>query len=241
MDLKEIERLIAQHKHWHHRIELAPGLSTPGVSDSHGLLRYLEDLGLPSDFHGARVLDLGCRDGFFSFELERRGAEVVPVDYVEPSSTGFPIAASILGSNLVYVVDNVYRLDRDRHGSFDHVLFLGLLYHLRNPMFALDHIRSVLNDGGTLWVETQLATDPEALENDRPLWQFFPRDELNNDDTNMWGPNMAGLRSVLEDCEFEILEVKVVGGRGLAKARAVNDERLKFFRELDTAVIRLSS
>jgi tRNA (mo5U34)-methyltransferase len=232
--------LIAKHEHWHHMIEVAPGITTPGTSNSKGLLDLLDGLGLPPAFDGAKVLDLGCRDGFFSFELEKRGAEVTPVDYATPESTGFPIAAQILGSSLQYVVENVYCLDPIRLGTYEHVLCLGLLYHLRNPMIALDRIRSIVREGGLLWVETHLAAEPTILESSLPLWQFFPRNELNDDDSNMWGPNMTGLTKVLEECEFEVLDTVTLGYRGIVKARAVTDARLGHVRDLDSAAVRLA-
>ncbi len=86
--------MISAYPRWYHRIEVRPGLITPGVNDSPGTLQMLQ---LPSDCTGMRVLDIGTRDGFFAFELERRGADVVAVDYMPAERTGFPIAAQLLG------------------------------------------------------------------------------------------------------------------------------------------------
>ena len=61
-------------RHWYHRIEIKPGIVTPGINDATVTLAMLD---LPDDATGLRVLDVGTRDGFFAFELERRGAEVV--------------------------------------------------------------------------------------------------------------------------------------------------------------------
>jgi tRNA (mo5U34)-methyltransferase len=232
-DLEAIRRRIAQHPTWYHRIELAPGLRTPGVHDSQAALAQLDALGLPGDCGGLRVLDVGCRDGFFAFELQRRGATVVGVDYVEPTATGFAIAAEILGSTVEYVVDNVYNLSRERYGTFDLVLFLGVLYHLRNPMLALDRVRDVVKPGALVWVETQIVPDPTLASLPEPLWQLFPRDTLRGDATNKWAPNAAGLRCVLEECEFKVLRLECVSDRAWVKAEAVVDARLQYFRDLD--------
>ena len=92
-----------------------------------------------------RVLDIGARDGFFSFELERRGADVVAIDYIDPGRDRLPgRARAARARRSTTVVDNVYRLSRERHGEFDIVLFLGVLYHLRDPLLALDRLWDVL-------------------------------------------------------------------------------------------------
>ena len=75
-DNQQIVDLIRNVEFWYHQIELAPGIVTPGVNDSPAVLRNLEALGLPDDCSGLRVLDIGCRDGFFSFAMEARGANV---------------------------------------------------------------------------------------------------------------------------------------------------------------------
>src|SRR3954469_21042627 len=85
----EIRARIDTVPHWYHQIEIRPGVVTPGINDSSETLQLLS---LPDDATGTRVLDIGVRDGYFSFELERRGAEVLAIDYLEPSETGFPIA-----------------------------------------------------------------------------------------------------------------------------------------------------
>src|SRR6266496_1047254 len=103
-----LQEKISSVPFWYHRIELKPGLITPGINDSQAVLKFLE---LPKDCSGLRVLDIGARDGFFSFELEQRGAEVLAIDYVPPDRTGFMVAKEILGSNVTYKVANVYDLD----------------------------------------------------------------------------------------------------------------------------------
>src|SRR6201996_4023048 len=140
-DAQEALRLIAAHPHWYHQIEVAPGVVTPGVNDSQMIL---DTLRLPDDLSGLRVLDIGARDGFFSFECERRGAaEVVAIDYLPPEETGFPIAKKLVGSDVELRQANVYDLTPEEFGTFDLVLFLGVLYHLRDPMLALDRIADV--------------------------------------------------------------------------------------------------
>lgn len=234
----EAAQRIAAYKFWYHSIEVAPGVATPGVHDSPSGLAVLDSLGLPADCTGMRALDVGARDGFYSFELERRGAEVTAIDYADPKSTGFPIAAELLGSRLRCEVCNVYDVTRERHGTFDLVMFLGLLYHLRNPLLALDRIRDVMRDGGLLFVETQMAVDPALAASETPALQFFPRDALMGDATNKWAPNPAALRALVEESGFRALGAEDFGSRGYVAAEAVSDEMLDRFRSLDSSTGR---
>jgi tRNA (mo5U34)-methyltransferase len=234
-DEKRIRSLMKSVKYWYHQIELAPGVVTPGVNDSQSQLNNLNALGLPSDCSQLRVLDIGCSDGFFSFEMERRGATVVAVDYTRPDVTGFSVASQILGSNVVHIVENVYDLSPEKYGLFDLVLFLGVLYHLRNPMLALDRIRRVTKVDGLLFVESQLATDRTLSSLATPAWQFFPRNSLNNDESTKWAPNLEGLKSAAEEAQFKVSDSSVCGARGYLKAQAVVDSKKEFFRELDSS------
>jgi len=234
-DEATIRELIAGHETWYHQIELAPGIVTPGSHRSSRGLRFLDRLGLPREGAGRRVLDVGCRDGFFAFEMERRGFEVVGIDYADPEVTGFGIAQRILGSRIEYRTENVYDLDPDRHGTFDVVLFLGVLYHLRNPLMALDRVRAVTAEGGEVFVETQLASDRAVKKSKLPLWRFYPRDSLAGDASNKWAPNLPGLKVALEESQFEVVDTAVDGDRGLARGRAVADHFLEYHRRLDAS------
>ncbi len=227
--------MIRKHLHWYHRIEVAPGVMTPGIHDSQMGLRHLDALGLPVDCSGLRALDIGCRDGFFAFELEHRGAHVIGLDYADPDETGFSIASQLVGSEVTYIVDNVYNLDPEKHGTFDLVLFLGVLYHLRNPMLALDRIRSITGCDGLLFVETQLPIDRGIRHTNTPAMQFFPRSELHGDPTSKWAPNLPGLRAVVEESQFEVLQAAAHRKRGYLRARAIEDAELDMSRELDGA------
>ena len=232
-DLETLRARVAGHRNWWHRIELAPGLVTPGVQDSAEVLGQLDALGLPRVATGLRVLDVGCRDGAFAFEMERRGASVVALDYADPTLTGFSIVAEALRSNVEYRLANVYELSPERHGTFDVVLFLGVLYHLRNPMLALDGVRSVTRPGGLVFVETRVCTEPALAGLDVPVWRFYPGDALDGDETNKWAPNLAGLRSVVQECQLDVLETVVVNDRAALKARSIENPQLDYYRTLD--------
>jgi tRNA (mo5U34)-methyltransferase len=240
---------VADHPNWYHRIEVHPGVVTPGINDTQKNIEILDRIGLPKDVRGKRVLDVGAADGAFSFLMEQRGAaEVVAVDYRAADHTGFHIAAQLLGSRAHYHVDNVYHLSREKYGEFDIILFLGVLYHLRNPLLAIDTLRALARPGAKLFVETHLidnyvqfpdgSSQPLAALNQRlvgtPLWQFFPRDTLSKDATNKWAPNMAGLKAVVEEASFGVMATDIYATRGFLYAQALEDDSLNYFRTLDS-------
>ena len=247
-DRAEIERLIAEHGRWWHEIELAPGILTPGDDSNRMKLPILDALGLPPDLRGKRALDIGASDGYFSFELEKRGAEVVAIDFVPETYSGFATARKILDSAVDYRMDNVYNLTPESYGSFDVVLFLGVLYHLRKPLAALDAIRSVMKDDAQLFVGTMLideyvllpdgsTTTLDALNpllKNIPLWQFYPGDALNGDYTNEFAPNRRALEAALREAQFRVDELRVVSMGGYARATAIVDERVAKYQRLDS-------
>ena len=223
--------------HWYHRIELRPGIVTPGINDTP---RFLQQLDLPADCTGLRVLDLGTRDGFFAFEMERRGADVLAIDYLPSSTTGFDVASAVLGSRVTYVQDNIYRVTPEKYGMFDVVLFLGLLYHLPDPLCALGIVHSVCKD--LLILETQLLDNHLLLPDGRavplgaisselqaiPLAQFFPANTLSNDYSNYWAPNAKCMEMMLVESSFTVLHSEVYGTRGVFKCQVGHDALLDF-------------
>jgi len=226
-DRATIQAMVDEHANWYHQIELAQDIVTPGSHPSKSDLANLDEMGLPADATGMRVLDIGCRDGFFSFEMERRGGEVIGLDYAEPHRTGFPIAAKIFASRVSYVVENVYHLNPETHGLF------GVIYHLRNPLLALDHVRSVMKPGALLFVTSQIATTQALRDTPEPVWQFFPRDWLCGDASNKWAPNLPGLGKAIEECQFEVLRTAELQERAYASARAITSDWLEWHRRLD--------
>lgn len=242
----EILARIQSVPHWYHQIPIAPGITTPGINDSAAVLAMLE---LPADCTGMRVLDLGTRDGYFAFELERRGADVLAIDYMPAESTGFRVAADLLGSRVRFAQDNLYNVSVEKYGRFDMVLFLGLLYHLRDPLWALDIVRSVCT--GTMYLETQVIDDAFLLPDGKfttlealapalaaaPLMQFYPRNALNNDFTNYWAPNLRCLHDMVTEANFRPEATHVYGQRALIRAVAVTDEAVDYQRRIARGVI----
>jgi tRNA (mo5U34)-methyltransferase len=246
---EEVRAEISKVGHWYHRIEVAPGIVTPGTNNSDAVLRAMD---VPERLDGKRVLDVGARDGYFSFVAEDRGAEVLAIDAMAPDLTGFSTAAKFMESSVEYRTMNVYDVSPEEIGTFDIIFFLGVLYHLRDPILVLDRLWSVANPGATIWVESHtidrgfvdleskgfvplLAMAPEIK--DVPIAQFYPEDLLSGDRSNWWGPNQACLEEMVKAAGFEPVQSKIMGHRGLVIARRTEDEQTSFFRDFDRSVV----
>ena len=203
MTPEELRRRAAQVR-WFHTMDLGAGVVTPGVTDPR---RILGRLRLP-DLRGRTVLDVGAWDGFFSFEAEHRGAaRVVATDWFSwggpgwGTRAGFDLAREALGSRVEDVEVDVMDLDPGRLGTFDVVLFLGVLYHMRDPVGALARVAAATGD--LLVVETEVG----MLLHRRPAAEFYPGGELAGDETNWWGPNPAAVVGMLRTVGFRQVEV----------------------------------
>lgn len=224
----EVRARIAAVPHWYHPIEVRPGIVTPGFNDARRVLEILE---LPADCHGMRVLDLGTRDGFFAFELERRGAEVVAVDYLPVEESGFAVAAELLGSRVLYVQCNLYELSPASFGTFDLVLFLGLLYHLPDPLGALRVVRNLTR---TRMVLETLVLDFGGATDELPMMRFFAGSSWNGDPTNYWGPNVRCVEEMLGETEFAPQRVVRIGDRCVFACEATSAPANAYYMEIAT-------
>jgi tRNA (mo5U34)-methyltransferase len=212
-------RAEVEATHWYHTMELAPGVVTPGWFD---LRPIVERMPWPQ-VEGARCLDVGTYDGFLAFELERRGAaEVVCTDISDHTAwdwpaalrahgperlaalagpekgRGFEVARRALRSSVEKVEINVYDLSPREVGSFDVVVCGSLMLHLREPLRALEAIRSVC-DGLFLSAE-QVSLDLSARIGRRPVAQLDGVSDL----CQWWVPNTAGHRRMVEAAGFAI-------------------------------------
>jgi len=173
---------------------------------------------LPEDLRGARALDIGCNAGFYTFELARRGADVLAVDVDEHYLRQARWAARELGlqARIEFRRTGVYELAGLDEEPFDVVLLLGVLYHLRHPLLALDIVSELSGDVVvvqtlTMPGEERLGT-PANLSIDgreemlRPGWptMAFIEHHLAGDPTNWWAPNAACVEAMLRSCGFEI-------------------------------------
>lgn len=211
---------------WFHSIGLRPGITTPGHANERFTLSLLN---LPADLTGKTVLDIGCWDGFYSFECERRGAKrVVAADVWEPAGrAGFDLAREELGSAVEPVQASVYDLPGVLGGErFDLVLFLGVLYHLRHPLLGIEKVAACTKPGGLCFVDTLV--DVGALTDGRPMMAFYPGDEVNHDPTTWWAPNIFALQAMLKASGFANAYSVVqlfAGDRTIAHAVKATDEQ----------------
>ena len=213
-----LRRAVDAHQLWYHVLELAPGIITPGWFD---LRPIVNSMPWP-DVRGKRCLDVGTYDGFLAFELERRGAaQVVATDISDPSGwdlptptrlqaesviasmagektgQGFEIARQALSSSVERVEVSIYDLSPEALGTFDIVVCGSLLLHLRDPLRALDAVRSVC---------TQRFLSAETI---RPGLGLLHRRRAvaelrGGKDGQWWIPNPAGHRRMLVAAGFEI-------------------------------------
>ncbi|MBV9325628.1 MAG: DUF1698 domain-containing protein [Chloroflexi bacterium] len=198
-------------KQWYHIIEVSPGLRTPGRYDPSPLL---DTMGFPKDLTGKTVLDIGSYDGFFAFEAEKRGAQrVLATDRHPADHAGFAIARELRGSKVEYQPTSVYDLSPEVHGTFDVVLFLGVLYHLRHPLLAMDKIHSVCRE--YMFLESHVLDNAFVFDGNQynsaelhpnlvqsPIMQFYPGDELNQDLSNWFAPNIKCVELMLGSSGF---------------------------------------
>jgi tRNA (mo5U34)-methyltransferase len=198
---------------WWHSIDLGDGQITPGVHKIEELRDNYARFGLPPDLTGKRVLDIGCWDGFYSFEAERHGAEVVAVDVWRPET--FMAARRALNSKIDFHEMSVYELSRERMGSFDIVLFLGVLYHLRHPLLALERICEMTNDVAV--IETHAIDN--IFDTSLPVMEFYEIDALAGQYDNWWGPNCECLKQMARAAGFvRTVEVRREPTRAVIKA-----------------------
>jgi tRNA (mo5U34)-methyltransferase len=209
---------------WYHTIDLGQGVVTRGFFDTRVTVPHVP---LPASLAGKRCLDVGTWDGFWAFEMERRGAaSVTAVDIEDPDRWDWPpqsrlgaanrdrlrylaefksggrsfaFARDALGSSVERLDLSVYDLSPERTGTFDFVFLGSLLLHLRDPVAALAALRSVC-DGEAVIADTVEAI-PTLLRPRTPTARLAGLGE-----PWWWQPNAAALRRMIESAGFEILE-----------------------------------
>ena len=223
MDRVELEDRAGRIR-WYHSMDLGQGFTTQGrCSPEKELKRYA----LPEQLQGLSVLDIGAWDGFFSFECKRRGASrVLATDFHEwggggwGSKAGFELAREALSLEVEDQTVDVLELDPTKIGQFDLVLFLGVLYHMRHPLLALERLASVTRSRAI--VETVV----EHVMPGRGAMVFYPSTELSVDDSNWWGPNELAVRQMLLAAGFRRVERVSSRPRLLRLARAARNTLL---------------
>ncbi len=204
---------------WFHNIELGGVATAP----DHFLGNYPADKwrrfahAIPADLTGRSVLDIGCNGGFYSIEMKRRGAErVLGIDFDEDYLAQARFAAEVSGYDIEFAKLSVY--DVGAIGErFDVVLFMGVLYHLRHPLLALDLIREHVAGDMLIFQSMQRgSTEVDPVASDYDFWQtghfdqpgypklHFIEQRYAADPTNWWAPNAACAEAMLRSAGFTI-------------------------------------
>lgn len=220
MTTDEIEAQVRSLGDWFHNLDLHGVQTAPNhfLGDFPRVLwRYLQDA-LP-DVKGKSVLDVGCNGGFYSIQMKQRGAkEVVGIDvdprYLEQAR----LATRVLGAEVDLRELSVYDVGALGR-KFDVVIFMGVLYHLRHPLLALDLLREHVV-GQTLIFQTMtrgshgvMTPDEDYSFEEQSIFEqpAFPRmhfieKKYSNDQTNWWIPNRACVEAMLRSSGFEIVD-----------------------------------
>jgi tRNA (mo5U34)-methyltransferase len=215
-----LEARVRSFGDWFHNLHLGDLQTAP----SHPLGDYPRQKwmrfahALPADLTGRTVLDIGCNAGFYSIEMKRRGADrVVAIDSDDRYLAQARFAADVTGLEIDFRKLSVYDVAqlRDR---FDIVLFMGVLYHLRHPLLALDLIQEhVARDLLVFQSMLRGSTATPPIADDYPFAErgvfeqegypamYFVERRYTGDPTNWWIPNTAGAAAMLRSAGFHIL------------------------------------
>jgi tRNA (mo5U34)-methyltransferase len=214
-----IERRVRELGAWFHNIDLRGVQTAPhhflGDYPAVKWRRFAD--ALPADLSGMSVLDIGCNAGFYSIELKRRSASrVVGIDSDRDYLAQARFAAEVSGVDLELRELSVYDVGALKE-RFDIVLFLGVFYHLRHPLLALDLIHEHVARDLLVFQSMQRGSpEVEALEEDYPFDEVelfdrpgFPRMHFiehaySGDRTNWWIPNRACVEALLRSAGFVI-------------------------------------
>jgi tRNA (mo5U34)-methyltransferase len=220
-DRETIARRVRELGPWFHNLDLA---GTP-TAPEHFLGDYPRVKwrrfahALPEDLSGKSVLDIGCNAGFYSIEMKRRGAaRVVAIDTEDEYLAQARFAAEVSGADIEFAKLSVYRVG-ELGEKFDLVLFMGVLYHLRHPLLALDLIREHVAKDLLVFQSMQRGSaEVAAVDNDYEFFNdgvfdtpgypclYFVEKKYAHDPTNWWIPNRACAEAMLRAAGFAILD-----------------------------------
>jgi tRNA (mo5U34)-methyltransferase len=218
---EEIKQRVEALGQWFHNLDLRGVQTAP----DHFLGDYPQtkwerfSASIPEDLTGKSVLDVGCNAGFYSLQMKRRGAErVVAIDTDEQYLAQARFAAKVSNADIEFRNLSVYRV-ADLHEQFDLVLFMGVLYHLRHPLLALEllhehAVRDLLITQSLLRGSKESTSLPgdypfreqDAFKDDAFPRMYFIEKRFANDPTNWWIPNRACFEAMLRSTGFEILD-----------------------------------
>ena len=222
VELGLLEQQIRQLGDWFHNIDIYGVHTAPDhFLGDFPKIKWQHIAGaIPQDLSGAQVLDIGCNGGFYSLEMKRRGAaRVLGIDVDDRYLNQARFASSTLGLAIELARRSVYEVEQIP-GQFDYVFFMGVFYHLRYPMFALDQVVKKVRPGGRLVFQSMLRGSDELKQwnEDYLFWEtkmfrdpaypamYFVEHSYAHDSTNWWIPNRAAAEGALRSAGLEILD-----------------------------------
>jgi tRNA (mo5U34)-methyltransferase len=215
----EIQRQVEALGPWFHNLDLNGVRTAPqhylGDYPTVKWRRFAE--AIPADLSGRSVLDIGCNAGFYAMEMKRRGAaRVLGLDAAEDYLAQARFAAAVNGLDVEFRKMSVYDVASLRE-RFDIVVFMGVLYHLRHPLLALDLIHEHVAKDLMLFQSMQRGSDDiERVEENYDFWDFAPFDrpgfprlhlieqQYADDPTVWWVPNRACVEAMLRSAGFSV-------------------------------------
>ncbi len=249
MMTEQLRQQVAEHPLWYHTLELGNGIETPGWFD----LRPIVDKLPWPDVRGKRCLDVGTYDGYLAFEMERRGAkEVVAVDIADheqwdwppdqrakggeelarmagpDKGAGFRLAHDATASTVDKRFISIYDLDPEEIGTFDVVTCGSLLLHLRDPMRALEAVRSVT---GGVFLSSETIDLPLTAQHPRkPVARLHGVGSL----CQWWIPNARCHQQMLRSAGFDLLQVS----KPYSISHGVSHPRGRTFRDIRSRALQ---
>jgi tRNA (mo5U34)-methyltransferase len=220
MTTEQIRASVNKLGPWFHNLDLNGVKTAPDhfLGDYPAIKWHSFEHAIPADLTGKSVLDIGCNAGYYSIEMKRRGASrVLGIDFDQDYLAQARLAAEVMSCDIEFRTLSVYDVARLQE-KFDLVLFMGVLYHLRHPLLALDLLQeNVVQD---LLVFQSMMRGCSKVESVREDYAFserktfdkpsFPRmyfieNRYSNDPTNWWIPNLACAEAMLRSAGFEII------------------------------------
>ncbi len=219
VDRLALERRINELGDWFHNLDLHGVPTAPNhfLGDFPNVKWKHLAGALPQDLTGASVLDIGCNGGFYSIQLKRRGAErVLGIDVDDRYLSQARFAAEQLNLDIEFEKRSVYDT-ASIAGQFDYVLFMGVFYHLRYPLFALDNIIKKVK--GQLIFQTMVrgSEQTKQFEDNYHFWNkgifsdpqfpvmYFIENRYADDPTNWWVPNASACEAMLRSSGLAIV------------------------------------
>ena len=221
MTREQIRHRVSELGKWFHNMELNGVRTAPDhfLGDYPAIKWRQFQHAIPTDLTGKSVLDVGCNGGFYSIEMKRRGASrVVAVDSDEGYLAQARFAAEVCRAEIEFRRMSVYQIGALRE-RFDVVLFMGVLYHLRHPLLALDllheHVvgdllvfQSLLRGSTAVYRidEDYPFSEVEVFEQPGYPQMYFVESRYAGDPTNWWIPNLACAEAMLRSAGFDIID-----------------------------------